>query len=106
MKPRAFLTALLLGTAPLQAAPRFLFDFNGMAAGQNIMNQIDDSPNATGGWVGKSGVPQVIADDLLAPAGTNYALAPGLAAGRMRATRTDNAFRGQFHRVSSSAGVM
>jgi uncharacterized protein (DUF1800 family) len=107
MKPRAFFTALLLlGSVPLQAAPRFLFDFNGMAAGQNIMNQIDDSPNATGGWVGKSGVPQVIAGDLIAPAGTNYALAPGLAAGLMRATRTDNAFRGQFHRVSSSAGVM
>ena len=52
MKPRAFFTALLLGIVPLQAAPRFLFDFNGMAAGQNIMNQIDDSPNASGGWVG------------------------------------------------------
>lgn len=106
MKPRAFFSALLLGIVPLQAAPLFLFDFNGMAAGQNLINQIDDSPNATGGWVGKSGVPQVIADDLIAPAGTNYALTPGLTAGRMRATRTDNAFRGQFHRVTSSAGVM
>lgn len=106
MKPRAFFTALMLGTVSLQGAPLFLFDFNGMAAGQNLISQIDDSPNATGGWVGKSGVPQVIVGDLVAPAGTNYALAPGLAAGRMQATRTDTAFRGQFHRVTSSTGVM
>jgi hypothetical protein len=76
MKPRAFFTALMLGAVPLQGAPLFLFDFNGMAAGQNLISQIDDSPNATGGWVGKSGVPQVIAGDLVAPAGINYALAP------------------------------
>ncbi|TAE78468.1 MAG: DUF1800 family protein [Verrucomicrobia bacterium] len=106
MKPLAIATTFLLGIALVAAEPRFLFDFNGMSTGANLIAQIDDSPNASGGWVGKSGVPQVIADDLIAPAGTNYALAPSLTAGRMRATRTDNAFRGQFHRVTSSAGVM
>ena len=105
MKSRAIFTALLFGSSLLVAEPRFLFDFNGMTAG-NLINKIDDSPNATGGWVGKSAVPQVIADNLIVPAGTHYALAPGLAAGRMQATRTDSAFRGQFHRVTSSAGVM
>ncbi len=106
MKSRAIVTALLFGSSLLAAQPRFLFDFNGMRAGENLIGQVDDSPNASGGWVGKSGVPQVIAGDLTAPAGTNYALAPALTAGRMRATRSDNAFRGQFHRVTSSAGVM
>ena len=106
MNLRAITTAFLIGSSLLAAEPRFLFDFNAMNAGANLIDQIDDSPNASGGWVGKSGVPQVIAGNLSAPAGTNYALAPALTAGRMRVTRTDNAFRGQFHRVSSSAGVM
>jgi len=106
MKTRTIAAMFLSGTCFVAAETRFLFDFNGMMIDANLINQIDDSPNASGGWVGKSGVPQVVAGNLIAPAATNYALSPALTAGRMRATRTDNAFRGQFHRVTSSAGVM
>lgn len=106
MKSRTIAVTFLLGSSLLAVEPRFQFDFDALNAGANLIAQIDDSPNASGGWVGKSGVPQVIAGNLSAPAATNYALAPVLTAGRMRATRTDNAFRGQFHRVTSSAGVM
>jgi uncharacterized protein (DUF1800 family) len=106
MNSRAIATTFLLGSSLLAVEPRFLFDFNAMSSGANLITQIDDSPNASGGWVGKSSVPQVSTGNLSAPAATNYALAPALTAGRMRATRTDDAFRGQFHRVTSSAGVM
>ena len=87
------------------AEPQFQFDFNDLSI-DVLHDQVDDSPNSIGAWIGKSSVPQVVAGNLAAPAGLNYALAPAGSAGHVLATRTDTAFRGQFHRVEGAAGVM
>ena len=99
------LAALAIFAGGVLAQPQFQFDFNNLSF-DILRDQVDDSPNSIGGWIGKSSVPEIIAGEFAAPAGLNYALDPGGIDGYLRVTRTDVAFRGQFHRVESTGGVM
>ena len=87
------------------AAPLFQFDFNGLNTG-DIQGQSDNSANSVGNWAGRSGVPEVISGSLSAPAFTNYAFTAGGTSRHFLATRTDTAYRGQYHQVIPQAGVM
>ena len=80
--------ALALSAGGVWAQPQFQFDFNDLSLAI-LRDQLDDSPNAFGGWIGKSSVPQVVPGELVAPAGLNYGLNPGGADGYLRVTRTD-----------------
>ncbi|MGC6564898.1 MAG: DUF1800 domain-containing protein [Akkermansiaceae bacterium] len=96
---------LFLITPLAWAAPFYQFDFNNLSIG-DIQGQTDNSPNSVGVWAGQSSVPEVVSGSLSAPASTNYAFTAGGNSRRLLATRTDNAYRGNYHRVVPKAGVM
>lgn len=89
------------------ANPEYEFDFNSLNAG-NLREQTDDSPNSIGSWSLGSSVADVVSNDLSAPLGTNYSFTSTVTTPRsVNITRSDNAFRAQFHEVSPiNAGVI
>ncbi|MEM9237900.1 MAG: hypothetical protein AAGB14_14090, partial [Verrucomicrobiota bacterium] len=94
-----------LAAGPLLAAPQMQFDFNDLNLG-DLINQVDDSPNSSGDWDGGSFVPEVANGSLSAPGGLNYAFSAGGISRHAIVTRSDAAYRGQFHNVTPTSGVV